>query len=53
MNTSFLMSKAFLGTIVAIFAAGAALNLANQGSFGLSLQKGSKFITTGYGAGAL
>ena len=53
MNTSFIFSKQFLGTIAAIFAAGAVLNLANKGTFGESAAKASKYVTTGFGAGAL
>jgi hypothetical protein len=51
--TNFVTSRAFLGTMAAILATGAVLNMANRGTFGDAVKKLSNYITTGYGAGSL
>lgn len=45
--------KSALNLMFAILATGALLNLANRGTFGAQVQKLSKYVTTGYGAGAI
>ena len=46
-------SKQALQVMFAILATGAILNLANKGTFGTQVQKISRYVTSGYGAGAL
>jgi hypothetical protein len=53
MNVNFIMSRTFLGTVAAIAATGALLNLANKGTFGDAVKDIANYITKGYGAGAL
>lgn len=53
MNAGLFTSRAFIGTVGAIIATGALLNLANKGTFGATAQKFSRYVTTGYGAGSL
>ncbi|MDX1939674.1 MAG: hypothetical protein SFU99_03935 [Saprospiraceae bacterium] len=49
----FVTSRTFLGTVAAIVATGALLNLAGKGTFGSQAKTLANFITSGYGAGAI
>lgn len=53
MNFGVFTSRTFLGTVAAIVATGAVLNLANQGKLGMTAKKFANYVTTGYGAGSL
>lgn len=51
MNLNFITSRMFVGTVAAIMATGAILNMAGSGKLGAGPQKLAKYIINGYGAG--